>query len=174
MALASATRAAALTLMTPPSPRSPTARALLWLSEAIYHHRRWFLYPQLLLAVLSVIYTARKLEFHTSRNDLVGGEKEYHKIYLEFKKEFPAQDDLVVVVESENMEKNRQFVERLGRKLEAETNTFTDVFYKGDLTMMGRKALLFVPETDLREMQATLTNFLPFIQQFTHATNLNS
>src|SRR5712692_399105 len=98
MGLVSATRAAAPTLMTPPSPRSPTARALLWLSEAIYHHRRWFFYPQLLLAVVSVIYTARKLEFHTSRNDLVGGEKEYHRNYLEFKREFPGPEDLVVVV----------------------------------------------------------------------------
>ena len=67
----------------------------------------------------------------------------------------------MVVVESENTEKNRQFVERLGKKLTAETNTFTDVFYKGDLTMMGRKALLFVPESDLEDMRSTLTNFIP-------------
>jgi hopanoid biosynthesis associated RND transporter like protein HpnN len=174
MGLVSATRAAALTLMTPPSPRSPTARALLWLSEAIYHHRRWFFYPQLLLAVLSVIYTARKLEFHTSRNDLVGGEKEYHKIYLEFKKEFPAQDDLVVVVESENMEKNRQFVERLGTKLEAETNLFVSVFYKGDLKLMGPKALLFLPEEALKDLYQTLQDYRPFLLQFTKATNLVS
>ncbi len=80
----------------------------------------------------------------------------------------------MVVVESENMEKNRQFVERLGHKLEAETNTFTDVFYKGDLKMMGRKALLFVPESDLKDMGKALGTFLPFVQQFTRATNLNS
>ena len=46
-------------------------------------------------------------------------------------------------------EKNRQFVERLGAKLDAETNLFHDVFYKGDLKMLGSKALLFVPESDL-------------------------
>ena len=50
-------------------------------------------------------------------------------------------------------EKNRQFVERLGAKLEAETNLFHDVFYQGDLTMMGTKALLFVPESDLDDLQ---------------------
>src|SRR6201999_3804878 len=109
-----------------------------------------------------------------NRDNLVGGDQQYHKYYLKYKEEFPAQDDLVVVVESENMEKNRQFVERLGHKLELETNVFTDVFYKGDLKMMGRKALLFVPQDDLRDMRNTLTNFLPFVQQFTHATNLDS
>ncbi|HZI33948.1 MAG TPA: MMPL family transporter, partial [Candidatus Binatia bacterium] len=89
-------------------------------------------------------------------------------------KEFPQQDDLVVVVESDNLEKNRQFVERLGAKLEAETNLFKDVFYKGDLTMMGSKALLFVPEKDLAGLRDTLKDDLPFIQKFTQTTNLVS
>ena len=66
---------------------------------------------------LCIWLTVEKLEFLMNRNALVGGEKLYHKIYMEFKKEFPGQDDLVVVVESEDMERNRQFVERLGKKL---------------------------------------------------------
>ena len=94
---------------------------LLWLANAIYEHRAWFGWPHLILAILSIVYTIAKLEFHTSRSDLVGGDKKYHKIFLEFRKEFPAEDDIVVVVESEQMEKNRQFVERLGAKLEAAT-----------------------------------------------------
>ena len=81
------------------------------------------------------------LQFDTDRDNLVGSNKRYHQNYLAFRKEFPQQDDLVVVVESENIEKNRQFVERLGARLEAETNTFKNVFYKGDLRMMGSKAL---------------------------------
>ncbi|MDQ6631602.1 MAG: MMPL family transporter, partial [Verrucomicrobiota bacterium] len=78
------------------------------------------------------------------------------------------------VVESETSEKNRQFVERLGAKMEAETNLFSDVFYKGDLKMMGRKALLFVPEDQLKELRQTLRDYRPFINQFTLATNLHS
>src|SRR5882672_10119642 len=172
-----------------PSPKpSPATLALLWLSDAIFRHRTWFGWPHLVLAVLSIWYTVAHLSFHTNRSDLVGGEKEYHKIYLNFRKEFPVEDDLVVVVESEQMEKNRQFVERLGAKLELaqtqvtkpgtgealETNLFAHVFYKGDLKMMGRKALLFVPEANLREMEKSLREFSPFLQQFTKATNLVS
>lgn len=149
-------------------------RALGLLASAVTRYRWLFLWPQILLFGLCVVYTWSHLQIDTDRNNLVGSDKEYNKLFLEYSKEFPAQDDLVVVVESENMEKNRQFVERIGRKLEVETNTFTDVFYKGDLQMMGRKALLFVPETDLKDMRSTLTNFLPFIQQFTRATNLTS
>src|SRR5437016_723582 len=135
------------------------ARLLKRLAESVIVHRGWFVYPQVLLFALSILYTVygfpwlglKHLEFDTSRNNLVGANKKYHQNFLRFKKEFPTQDDLVVVVESENAEKNRQFVERLGLKLEAETNFFHDVFFKGDLKMLGSKALLFVPEKDLGE-----------------------
>lgn len=150
------------------------ARVLGWLAWAIFRHRRWFVYPQLVLFVLSILYTVHSLNFDTSRDDLVGSNKKYHQNFLKFKKEFPTQDDLVVVVESEDQDKNRQFVERLGAKLEAETNLFRDVFYKGDLKMMGSKALLFVPETDLAELKKTLADYRPFLQRFTHTTNLVS
>jgi uncharacterized protein len=157
--------------MNAPRP-SPAARFLQWLANSIYDRRRWFAWPHLALVAVSIWLTATQLEFHTSRNDLVGGEKEYHRIFLEFRKEFPVEDDIVVVVESEQMEKNRQFVERLGAKLEAETNLFTHIFYKGDLKMMGRKALLFLAETDLKGLKETLQDFRPFLEQFTEATNL--
>ncbi len=150
------------------------ARCLAWLSRAVYRYRAAFIYPQLLLFGVCVFYTVRHLQFDTSRGNLVGANKKYHQTFLAFKKEFPTQDDLVVVVESEDQDKNRQFVERLGARLEAETNLFRDVFYKGDLKMLGSKALLFVPEGDLNELKKTLSDYRPFIQQFTHTTNLVS
>jgi len=153
---------------------------LHWLAHAIYYHRRWFFYPQAALIVLSILYTTgllvpgKKLEFHTKRSALVGGEKEYHQLYQRFKEEFPVQEDLVLVVESDEIEKNRQFVERLGAKLEAETNLFGSVFYKADLPMMGPKALLFPPEEALKNLCQTLREYRPFLIQFTKATNLVS
>ncbi|HXG46270.1 MAG TPA: MMPL family transporter [Methylomirabilota bacterium] len=156
------------------SPSSPAIRFLRWLAQAIATHRGWVLYPQLVLVALSVAYTVRHLEFHTDRSALVGGDKEYHRIYQEYKREFQVQDDLVVVVESEDMEKNRQFVERLGAKLESETNLFSGVMYKGDLRLLGSKALLFPPEAKLKDLLNTLKEYRPFLQEFSRATNLVS
>jgi len=152
------------------------ARFLTWLTGIILRHQRLVLYGQVVLFALSILITVKfpGIEFNTSRNDLVGSNKKYHQNFLRLKKEFPTQDDLVLVVESENTEKNRQFVERLGAKLEAETNLFHDVFYKGDLKMLGSKALLFVPDKDLAELGQTLKDFRPFIAQFTRTTNLVS
>jgi hopanoid biosynthesis associated RND transporter like protein HpnN len=156
------------------SPHSLLARWLGRLAGAVIRHPRWFLWPQVLLFALSIGITVKYLQFDTSRNNLVGGNQRYQHNFLEFQDEFPQQDDLVVVVESENLEKNRQFVERLGARLEAETNLFQDVFYKGDLTMMGSKALLFVPEQDLASLRDTIKDDAPFIQKFVQTTNLVS
>jgi hopanoid biosynthesis associated RND transporter like protein HpnN len=158
--------------------QSLPARTLRWLADSIYHHRRWYLYSQAALMLVCILYTTgyfipgKQLLFLTSRNDLVGGEKEYHKNYLKFKDEFPNPDDLVVVVESENREKNRQFVERLGAKLDRQTNLFAGVFYKGDLKLMGPKALLFLTEEELKGLRQTFAEYRPFLIQFTQATNL--
>ncbi len=150
------------------------ARILGGLAAAVIRYRPLFVYPQLLLFGLCIVYTWFNLKLDFSRDNLVGANKRYHQIFRNFKKEFPTQDDLVVVVQSENNEKNRQFVERLGAKLEAETNMFRDVFYKGDPKMLGSKALLFFPEEDLKDLRKALQDYQPFLQQFTHATNLQS
>jgi uncharacterized protein len=150
------------------------AMALAWLARGIVRRPGLFLYPQLILCVLSTVYTVHHLQFNTRRDALVGTNKPYQQNYTRFKKEFPSQDDLVVVVESGDPQKNRQFVERLGARLEAETNLFQNVFFKGDLKMLGSKALLFIAQEDLGVLKKTLTDYRPFLQQFTHSTNLAS
>src|SRR5271170_2077094 len=156
------------------SPDSFLAQALAKLAAAVCRHPGWFFYPQIGLFIACVLYTVFFLQFNTSRDDLVGSNKTYHQNYLRLKKEFPQQSDLVVVIESENLEKNRQFAERIGAKLLAETNLFTDVFFKGDYAMMGAKALLFAPEADLGSLKNALQDDLPFIRKFTQTTNLVS
>src|SRR5882724_4617918 len=150
------------------------ARSLVWLAGMVIRYRRWLVYPQVGLFVVCVLFTKANLKFDMGRGNLVGANQKYHQNFMSFKKEFPMQDDLAVVVESENPEKNRQFVERLGAKLEAETNLFRDVFYKGDLKMLGSKALLFVKADDLEELKKRLNDYRPFIEQFARTTNLDS
>ena len=147
------------------------ARALDWNTRLVLHWPRTIVLVCAVLFVLSIAYTVKYLEFDMNRDDLVGGNKRYQENFLRFKKEFPQTDDLVVVVESDNVERNRQFIERLGAEVAAETNLFTDVLYKKDLKMFGPKALLFAPEPALAKLKSTLHSYLPFIQQFADATN---
>jgi hopanoid biosynthesis associated RND transporter like protein HpnN len=157
-----------------PQGNSLFVRVLHRIALLVLHHPRWFFWPQIALAGLCVAYTVHSLKFSTSRNDLVSDRLHYHHIFLEMRKEFSAEDDIVVLVESETPEKNRQFVERLGARVEARTNLYTDIFYRGDLPMLGPKALQFLDEKTLLELQRTLREYRPFLQRMSATTNLNS
>ena len=154
------------------------ARLLRVLAGAVCRHPRWFIYPQFALFALCVYYTAFSpghLQMDMDQDHLVGADKKYHRDFMKYRAEFPGEDELAVVVESGDLERNRQFVERLGARLAVETNLFTDVFYKpGDLAALGKKALLFAPEKDLAEMRGILNQERPFLEKFTSATNLDS
>lgn len=162
------------------SKESLVVQALSWLARAICRRPGWFAWPQVFLFVALVALTVFRLGFDLDRNALVGEDKDSHRNFLAMRREFPGQDDIVVVVESDDVEKNRQFVERLGARIEAEsaaqnpTNVFGEVFYKGDLRLMGSKALLFSPQTNLVEFARVLGEYRPFLYRFTAATNLPS
>lgn len=164
----------------PPSPRLPNAdsmvvRVLSWLTDAVVRHPHWFIWPQLVLFVVCLLYTVDKLQFDMDRNNLLGSDQKYHQNFLRYEREFQAGQDVVTVVESDSVEKNRQFVERLGRRMENEPQWFTNVFYKGDLKLMGSKALLLeTNEAQLAEMLQRLAEARPMIRNFTQVTNLDS
>lgn len=157
------------------SPDSVVVRLLRGLAGAVHDRPRWFFYPQAILFLLSLLFTVQHLQFDTNRDNLVANDRQSRRDYLRFMQEFNAQSELVVVVESEDIEKNRQFVERVGTRLEAETNLFSDVFYKGDFKMMGPKALLFVTNrVILDEMATRLDEARPVLERFSQVTNLDS
>jgi hopanoid biosynthesis associated RND transporter like protein HpnN len=154
---------------------STFARLLRPLGRVVSKGPWWFVYPQILLALLGLLYATKRLEMDTNRSHLAGAGAKYQQIQQAYHKEFPGvEDELVVAVESEQRELNRQFIERLAAAIEPETNLFRDLFYKGDLATLGPKALLLVPTKDLEQMRQSLSQYRPLIQEFTEATNLNS
>jgi len=153
---------------------SSLARWLGRLAAGVIRHPRWFFWPQVAAFVLCVVYTVLFLTADMNRDNLVGPNQQYHQNYLAFEKEFPQPDDLVVVVESGNLENNRQFVERIAAKMQAETNLFRDVFYQQSMSLMGNKALQFADTTNLVEMRTMIQTARPFIQRFALTTNLVS
>ena len=148
-------------------------RLLHSLAEAVFHHPRWFCYTQLLLVLVCLGYTVTTLQFSTDKNDLISVQESYRRQFLEFKREFKIHDNLFVLVESESREKNREFVERLAARLQAD-GQFADVYYRGGLKLMGPKALLFLPEETLAELQQNLWTNQPLFQTFSQATNLDT
>src|ERR1700734_911029 len=100
--------------MKPLTGDSLMARLLAGLAAIVIRHRHWFIWPQAILFIIGVLITVFYLQFDTNQNDLVGHNFRDQLNFLELQKEFPQQgNDLVVVAESDDIEKNRQFIERL-------------------------------------------------------------
>jgi hopanoid biosynthesis associated RND transporter like protein HpnN len=143
------------------------------LAARIYAHPNAFIYPQILLFGLCIFYTVSQLEFNTNRSDLVGAEKRYHRNFLDYKKTFQNQDELVTIVESEDVERNREFIERLGIRLNQEPDLFRDVFFKGNFKTLGPKSLQLIKQIDdVKALDEKLKSALPLLNQFTQVTNL--
>src|SRR5215475_13069609 len=87
------------------------------IARAVCRLRWWFVFPQILLSLLCLLYTANFLKLDMNRNRLIGPNVKSEQVYLAFQKEFPAEgSELVVVVQSGQSEHNRQFIERLAAK----------------------------------------------------------
>ena len=154
---------------------SHLARLLHRLALAVIRHPGWFFWPQILLAIGCIGVTVRFLKFDPDQTNLVAPNLRYQQNFLHLEKEFPQQgNDLDVVVQSDDPEKNREFIERLAAKMIPQTNLFQDVFFQHDLAALGTKALFFVPQDDLVSIKKRLQDELPFINQFTQTTNLPS
>lgn len=150
-------------------------RILERLAQGIIARPNLFVLPQILLATACVVYTVKNITFQTDRNALVDADKQYHRNFLDYKANFESQDDIVTVVESEDFEKNRQFVERLGARLAAEPDLFNGVFFKGDLKMLGPKALLFLEDPSVIEtMGDSIREARPMIEAFREVNSLES
>ena len=67
-------------------------RLLHRLADRLQTHPLWFVFPQVLLLVLCVVYTATSLRFSTNRSDLVSANEKYQKTHRQLKREFTFQD----------------------------------------------------------------------------------
>lgn len=150
------------------------AKWLHRLADVISSHPRWFVYPQALLTVACVFYIATNLGFSTRRADLISANAKHQRNFLRLQQEFHMRNSLVAIVESENRDKNREFVERLAASMRAETNLFKSIYYKGDLKLMGPKGLLFLPEKTLDELALTVQSNRTLIETFSEANSLNA
>ena len=135
--------------------------------------RPWvFIITGVLLAVMATVYSVRKLEFKTGRNDLIGRDSAYWKLYSQYAEEFHAEEDYLVVVESDRPERNRAAVDALARhflaagnnpapadSLVAQQFVAEDVFYRVDFEPMEKWFLYYLSRADLTKIADLLKDF---------------
>ncbi len=156
-------------------------RYLRGLSNALCRQPWMFLLGAILLAAAAVGVTAWRLEFKTSRNDLIGRDSDYWRHFSEYAREFGAEEDYIVVAEGPQPERNRQAVDAFVAALLAPANnphprdhraaqsfTVDDVYYHVDFRALEPWFLYYLTTAELAQIRDTIGDFkqlVAFLQQ---------
>ena len=157
-----------------PIPNTVLARLLHRLAGAVCEHPGWFLYPQIGLALAGVLYTTQRLKLDMNREHLVGAICRQQRAYLQYGKEFPREDELVVVVQGGQRERNRQFIERLAARVCPRPISSPASSTKATWQRWDPRRYCWLPPKDLEDLQQALNRYRPVIQNLPRPTNLNS
>ncbi len=142
------------------------------LGDLICRRPRLFVMLGVLLSVAAGIYAMRSLQFKTSRNDLIGRDSEYWRLYSEYAREFRDEEDYLLVVEGKSPAHNRVAVDALIKALLAPQNNphpaddaaaqqfnTDDVFYRVNFDALQRRFLYFLATNDLAEIRGSVKEF---------------
>jgi hypothetical protein len=135
-----------------------------------------------LLAIIAGIYTVHSLEFKTSRNDLIGRDSDYWRLYSAYAKEFHSEEDYVILVEGDQPERNKAAIDALvkgflspqnnphsGDEPAAQHFVADDLFYQVNLQAFQRWFLYYLSMDDLN----CLKDFPQLVFVLQHQPNMS-
>ncbi len=157
------------------------------LAEWISRSPRAVVLAGAVLAVGAGLYAVWRLEFKTSRNDLIGRDSEYWRLYSEYTREFRAEEDYIIVVEGEQPARNRAAVDAMVAALLAPGNNpqagdvrhaqllaAEDVFYRVDFGPLQQWFLYYLSTNDLVAIRDSLKDFHQLIAILEHKPKLDT
>src|SRR5437588_297824 len=145
---------------------------------------RWplaFVIAGVLLAGVASFHTVRHLEFKTSRNDLIGRDSDYWRLYSEYAREFRGEEDYIIVAESGQPVRNRAVIDALVTNLLSQANnpasseavgaqmfTRDDLFYRVNLDALKNWFLYYLSIDDLKQISGSLKDFKQLLAILQH------
>src|SRR5215470_20037135 len=115
------------------------------------------------LALASVVYTALKLDFQTSRLGLISPHHPLVQL-TERLKPFEQRDDFTVVVEAPTPHRAVAFVQEVVRRLQQDPAHVQEVFFRVDPALVRPWALLYLDGEDLVRLRDRLAAYPTLIQ----------
>ena len=159
----------------PPSPRSGLLDRVFSAFETLaFHYPWWVLAASLILAALSVWFTATHLQFNTLREDLISKDMKFHALYQQYRDRFKDFDGMIVVVEGEHPDAMKQFADQLVERLQNRSEISSEIYYKVDTDYFKNKSLLFLEPDSLKQLEDKLRSHEDFLEQVNASPGLNT
>ncbi|MFA6822855.1 MAG: MMPL family transporter [Geobacter sp.] len=135
------------------------------LFSAIIRHPWQVLAIALLLSIMAVAYTATNLKFLTGRDDLMPKHAPFQQDYQAYRASFGDQEEIAIVVESDDPALTSRFSDRLYARLSQEPRLFLELLYPGGMPYFRQNGLLFMPLEELQQLAQTIELAAPVLQQ---------
>jgi hopanoid biosynthesis associated RND transporter like protein HpnN len=107
-------------------------------------------------------------------NDLIRPDSPVHKFYLDYKKEFGVREEMIVVIRSDDFERNRAVADDLGSVFAQRPQDFERIYYRHDFSRLEKKLLFFETPEELEAIAAELKNLQGILRRTGNKFNLNT
>lgn len=123
------------------------------------------------LAVLSIVYTIRNLEFQTGQKDLISPNNRLIRLARQMEG-FNDLDTFVVAIENRNIQSSLKFLHALVAALRTHKDLYSRIFYRIEPDVFKPWALLYLDRQELSDLHDNLQEHQAFIKNFSQAPSL--
>jgi len=124
------------------------------------------------LTVLAVPVTLRKLSFETSNLHLLPAGQPYVERYREYAQQFGDLDDIIIAIHGQTPDESKAFAARLVASLRAGPTRFTRLAYRVSPESLDGRALLYLPTETLTQIRDQIFDHQAFIESFAASPGL--
>jgi len=158
----------------PPAESSLLAGPLAWVTRGVLRYPVAVIAMCAAVTLLAAVYTAKRLEFHTNRLDLLDPRAGHNRLWIDYINEFGHQDDVVVVVQGSGRRQVVPVLEELSGELIREDQLFHAVLHQVDLAKIRSKGLYYLKPEQLRPIEPFLAEVRPIIDGHWSQLNLSN
>lgn len=144
------------------------------LFSIIQSNPRLIVIVALLLSLVSIIFTAKNMEFLTGRDDLMPRNAPFQVDYRSYRAEFGDQEEIVAVIESDDAELSTRAADALYASLTTQKQMFRQIFYPGGLPYFRQNGLLFMPLEDIIKLKTTLSMAAPMLKDLAESPSVQT
>lgn len=129
-----------------------------------YQNAVWVILLALIIAALSVIYTARNLGVHTDTTDMLSEDVPFRVNHERYKDVFPQyKDTLLLVVDAPTPEQAHGVAKHLANNLQEDETNFYDAYYLSGEDFFEQNGLLYKSIPELEDITDHLAAAQPLI-----------
>jgi len=143
-------------------------------SRVISRYPRVVLLLAGLLAVLSFVAAATRLEIRPSRAELLFGNERLAQLKQAYRRAFGDRDGIVIVVDASDLARAKQFVSALAERLQGDREYIAELFYRADPAPFEAHALQYLSPAELEKLRRKIEDHEPLIRDIATIPGINT